>query len=48
MFVQRICKLNPDTGYLYNDNLSIPDSSVVVGSTVVGPSVIFFILAYVL
>ena len=46
MFVQRIT--NPDTGYLYNDKLSIPDSAVVVGDTVVAPSVKKFILAYVL
>ena len=30
---------NPDTGHLYNDKLSIPDSAVVVGATVVVPSV---------
>ena len=46
--IYRVEITNPDTGYLYNDNLSIPDSSVVVGSTVVGPSVIFFILPCVL
>ena len=30
---------NPDTSYLYNDNLCIPDSDVVVGATVLVPPV---------
>ena len=30
---------NPDTSYLYNDNLCIPDSAVVVGATVLVPPV---------
>ena len=30
---------NPDTIYLYNDNLCIPDSAVVVGATVLVPPV---------
>ena len=31
--------IRPKTSYLFNDNLSIPDSAVVVGGTVVVPSV---------